>query len=71
MPRTKHKIPELEALLREAERKGGRVEDPPRGRPFKVFCPCADKHFTFVHRTPSGRRYPANKAAEMARWSCW
>ncbi len=71
MPRSKHKISELEDLLREAEERGCRVEDPGRGRPFKVFCSCPDKHFTFVHRTPSGRRYPANKVAELRRWSCW
>lgn len=71
MLRAKHKIDELERLLREAEDKGCRVEDPGRGRPFKVFCPCPDKHFTFVHKTPSGRRYPMNKRKELERWGCW
>lgn len=71
MARSKHKIQELEALLKEAEWKGCRVEDPGRGKAFKVLCPCADKDFTFIHKTPSGRRYPANKRAEIGRWSCW
>lgn len=69
--RARHKIKELEALLQEAERKNCRVVDPGRGKPFKVFCGCSDKNFTFVHATPSGRRYPANKRAELRRWSCW
>ena len=68
--RSKHQIQEVEALLKEAESvKGCRVEE--SRKVFKVFCGCADKDYTFVHKTPSGRRYPANKAAELRRWSCW
>lgn len=71
-PRGKHKNSDLEALLVEAERNQGcRVVDAPKGRPFKVYCGCPDMHLTFVHKTPSSSRYPANKRAELERWNCW
>jgi hypothetical protein len=72
MTRSKHKDAAVESLLQEAEgAKGCRVVDPGRGKAFKVFCPCAEKHYTFIHRTPSGSRYAKNKRAEFERWSCW
>jgi hypothetical protein len=52
--RPRHPIKELEALLREVERRGWHVDK--TGTYFKLRCPCR-KHMRWVHLTPSGADY--------------
>ena len=68
MGRPKHPRPELEALLKEAEAKGWRVI---KGRKyFKMYCPCTDKHLTWVHLTP-GQYYENHLRGLLRRDTCW
>jgi hypothetical protein len=67
MPRPRHPIKELEAILRQAERRGWRVE---KGKKyFKLWCPCGD-HRKAVHLTPSDPDYAKNLLGFLRR-SCW
>jgi hypothetical protein len=59
----------LEEILREAERRGWRVKKP--SKYFKMYCPCAEKHFKTVHLTPSGANYAKNLKKWLERQSCW
>lgn len=69
MARPRHTNQDLEAILRSAERQGWRVE---KGKGyFKMWCPCADKHWTTVHLTPSDRRYALNLRKKLLRSTCW
>jgi len=70
MARSKHSDKELEALLREAEKRNCQVIDPGRGKGFKVRCPCPEKHYEVIHRTP-GKSYAMRKRNELEGWSCW
>ena len=69
MARPKHQTKELEALLREAEAKGWRVEK--GGKYFKMYCPCAKRHKQIVHLTPSNPRYEQNLRGHLNRATCW
>jgi hypothetical protein len=67
--RPRHPVRELEAILKEAEERGWLVT---RGNGyFKMACPCADKHLTWVHLTPSDSRYGRNKRSWLASRTCW
>jgi hypothetical protein len=68
--REKHTDKELEKLLKDAETRGCRVESIGRGRPFKIKCPCPDRHMEMVHRTP-GRSYAMRKRNILEKWPCW
>lgn len=70
MARPKHKMGELEAVLRSAERQGWRVVGG-GNRYFKMYCPCAAKHMKSVHCTPSGSNYTRNLLGELKRKTCW
>ena len=59
---------ELEAIRREAERKGWRVE---RGKKYyKMWCPCG-KHMKTVKLTPSDPNYTRNLLGQLRRATCW
>lgn len=67
--RPRHTRPELEVVLRSCERQGWRVE---KGKKyFKIWCPCADKHWSTVKLTPSDPRYPLNLRKKLLRETCW
>jgi hypothetical protein len=67
--RPKHKVKELEAILKEAEGKGWRVT---KGRNhYKIWCPCKRKHRKTVACTPSGSRYLTNLLHKLGRDTCW
>lgn len=68
MGRPKHQRPELEAVLRAAEQQGWRVV---KGRYFKMYCPCVDKHIKTVKLTPSGANYRQNLIGQLLRSTCW
>lgn len=68
MPRPRHPIKELEALLRHAEAHGWRAA---RGKKyFKIFCPCGQHKHT-VHLTPSDPNYETNLRGYLKRRTCW
>jgi hypothetical protein len=60
---------ELEALLKEAERKGWRVVK--GSKYFKMYCPCSDQHWTTIHLTPSDPNYERNLRGLRRRETCW
>jgi hypothetical protein len=61
-------VKELEAVLKEAETKGWRVE---KGKKyFKMWCPCGSCWKT-VKLTPSLSDYERNLRAKLARDTCW
>ncbi len=69
MTRPIHQVKELEAILREAERKGWRVT---KGKLyFKMWCPCPAKHWKTVKLTPSGANYRKNLLGQLGRATCW
>lgn len=69
MSRPRHPDKGLEAVLREAERQGWRVE---RGRRYyKMKCPCDDKHLKTVHISPSDPNYLRNLTGLLKRETCW
>jgi len=66
--RPKHPKPELEAILKQAEIQGWRVD---RGKKYyKMFCPCK-VHFKTVHLSPSDPNYPLNLRKWLTRTGCW
>jgi hypothetical protein len=69
LARPRHPRKELEGLLRDAEEQGWRVVKDRLY--FKLKCPCAAKHFTTVHLTPSNPRYQLNKRKWLVRRTCW
>ena len=67
--RPRHTRPELEAVLREAEAQGWRVQ---KGKKyFKMYCPCADEHLKTVKLTPSSPGYERNLRGQLKRATCW
>jgi hypothetical protein len=61
--------PELEAVLRAAEKQGWMVT---KGKKyFKLMCSCPDKHQGWVHLTPSGAKYTLNLVKQLKRATCW
>lgn len=67
--RPKHQVKELEAVLREGERKGWRVE---KGKKYsKMLCPNRCKCRKTVHLTPSGAHYEENLRHKLSRDTCW
>jgi len=67
--RPKHPRKELETLLKEAEIKAWRVVK--GSRYFKMYCPCAEQHWTTVHLTPSDPNYERNLRGLLRRETCW
>ena len=67
MSRPRHKVKELEALLKEAEGKGWRVD---KTLYFRLRCPCG-KHQTWVHLTPSNPRYEQERRRFLEDTGCW
>jgi hypothetical protein len=68
MRRAKHPVKELEAVIREAEKRGWRAE---KRTYYMLWCPCPEKHKKTVHLTPSGSRYERNLRAWLRRLPCW
>ena len=69
MPRAKHPKKELEAVLKEAERKGWRVT---RGKLYyKMWCPRECKCFKTVKLSPSGSHYRTNLLNFLNGSTCW
>jgi hypothetical protein len=67
--RPRHKIKELEALLKEAEGKAWKVT---KGKKyFKMWCPCKKMHRKTVHLSPSDPNYERNLRGELRRGTCW
>jgi hypothetical protein len=67
MSRPKHQVKELEAVLREVEQRGWRVDKP---NYFRLLCPCG-KHQRRVHLTPSNPNYELNLRKWLERQPCW
>lgn len=68
MPRPRHPRKELEAILRQAEEKGWRVE---KGKGYyKMKCPCPLKHLKSCRLTPSNANYARRLLEELGRM-CW
>ncbi len=69
MTRPRHPDKHLEALLREAEGKGWRVE---KGTYYKMYCPdpCR-QHLKTVHLTPSNPQYERQLRNYLRRETCW
>jgi hypothetical protein len=63
-------MPELEAVLRQAEKLGWRIKGGGNSY-FKLYCPCSGKHKKSVHCTPSDPNYKRNLLAELGRKTCW
>ena len=59
---------ELKAIRKEAEDKGWRVV---RGKKWKMYCPCPEKHLKNMSLTPSGADYVRNLVKELDRATCW
>jgi hypothetical protein len=70
LSRPRHPIKELEAVLKEAEEKGWRVE---KGKKyFKMWCPAScGRHWKTVKLTPSGGDYLRNLIGQLNRSTCW
>jgi hypothetical protein len=69
MPRPRHPIKELEALLRSGEAQGWNVT---KGSGyFRMFCTCGDGHYKWVHLTPSNPRYERNLRSYLRSRTCW
>lgn len=68
-PRPKHKTKELEAVLREAEKKGWRVWL--GGRYWNMYCPNECKCKKTVKRTPSNPNYERDLRGFLDRATCW
>jgi hypothetical protein len=64
----RHPKKELEAVLREFDKLGWRVEDPPKY--YTVKCPCPKKHLRHVHLTPSNPNYANEVIAWLKRCDC-
>ena len=66
--RPRHPRKELEAVIREAERRGWRAS---RSRLYYVMlCPCG-AHRKSVHLTPSDPGYERNLRGWLRRATCW
>jgi hypothetical protein len=61
-------VKELEAVLKEAEDRGWRVEK--RRKYWMMWCPCGECLKT-VKCTPSLMTYERNLRAKLARDTCW
>lgn len=66
--RPRHQRPDLEAVLRSAERQGWTVT---KGTYFKMRCPCPSKHMKTVHLSPSSSNYLKNLVGQLRRATCW
>jgi hypothetical protein len=67
--RPRHPKPELEAVLREAERRAWRIE---KGKKyFKMRCPCEQKRKKTVRLTPSDPKYTKNLLGQLKHATCW
>jgi hypothetical protein len=69
LPRSKHPIKELEAVLQSAERQGWKV-DKGKGY-FRMLCPCGELHKKWVHLTPSDPNYEKRLRAVLKARTCW
>lgn len=69
MARPRHPDKDLEAVLREAERKNWRVTKAKKY--YKMYCPCPRKCKKWVHLTPSDANYTRNLLSELRRATCW
>lgn len=69
MARARHGDKDLEAVLREAERKGWLVTKGKRY--FMMWCPNPCKCKKSVKLTPSGNNYRRNLLGELRRKTCW
>ena len=67
--RPKHSTNEIESVLREAERKGWRIDGGGNSY-FKMKCPCPNKHLKTVHLTPQ-QNYAKNLRRYLKRQTCW
>jgi hypothetical protein len=70
LARHKHRRPDLEEILRQAERQNWTIKGG-GDKYFKMYCPCREKHKKSVHCTPSGANYTRNLLAELKRKTCW
>lgn len=60
---------ELEAVRKEAERRGWRVE---RGKRYwRMYCPCPRKCKKSMALTPSDPNYVINLLGQLRRATCW
>ncbi len=64
-----HPVKELQALLVEFHEQGWTILDAPTY--YKMRCPCASKHKTTMHLTPSDPNYERNKKQWLRRQSCY
>jgi hypothetical protein len=64
----RHQKKELEAVLREFDKLGWRIEDPPKY--YTVKCPCPKQHMKHVHLTPSNPNYANDVRAWLKRCDC-
>jgi hypothetical protein len=67
--RPRHPKPELEALIKEAERFGWRVTR--ERKYYKALCPCSMKCMETIHISPSDPNYGRNKRNKMSRCEAW
>lgn len=67
--RPKHRDPDLEKLLTDAEDRDWRVMK--GSKYYKCYCPCDEEHMKTVHLTPSGGRYAMNTRKWFERQGCW
>ncbi|GAA0739246.1 hypothetical protein GCM10010199_62990 [Dactylosporangium roseum] len=70
MLRKRHRVKELEAVLKQAEGKGWIVTGG-GDRYFKMKCPCPRKCMKMVNCTPSGANYTRNLIDQLGRATCW
>jgi hypothetical protein len=68
-PAARHPDKALRAVLEAAGRQGWRIKKTPRGY-FKIYCPCAEKHFKTVHISPN-QAYLRNLVSWLRRETCW
>ena len=62
---------EIRDLVHKAEKNGCRVQDPGKGKRYKVMCGCEVQHMTYISKTPSGMTYVNRKLNDMRGWECW
>lgn len=67
--RPRHPKPELEALIKDAEKQGWRVTK--RKKYYMARCPCDNKCQETVHLSPSDPNYARNKRGKMAKCDEW
>lgn len=70
MLRPRHRVPELEEVLKEAERKGWTVSGG-GNKHFKMKCPCPRKCMKTVSTTPSNVNYKRDLMGQLRRATCW